>query len=345
MRTLTSAVLCALALTAAAAPAAADAVIERFSRSDGFAGMGGFEMSTTETTSATAHRDESKMKFTGGFLSAIQKMAGFGDTVRITRLDRDLVWTLDPEKKTYTEAPLTARGERERPAPGQRPQPKKDEPSDWVVTRNEFKVEKTGGKKVVNGFPCEEYLMTWVVETRNTKTGETARSLMTNRQWTTPETAEIRAVQAEEQAYGKAYLKKLGLEMSPAEAQRYLAGLTSLPEAEQQKALAKISAELQKVHGFPIVTHIEWTGDAAGGGKESASGGQGGGQQDLGQVLGKIFGGGGKKPSEGEGASGGKGGSEKSGALFNYYTEIKSLRTTAHDTGRFEVPAGYTLKK
>jgi len=344
MRQLISGFVCALALTAAAAPAAADAVIERFSRSDGFAGMGGFEMTTIEATSATAQREESRMKFTGGFLSAIQKMAGFGDSVRITRLDRDVVWMLDPEKKTYTEAPLTARGERERPAPGQRPQPKKDEPSDWVVTRNEFKVEKTGGKKVINGFSCDEYLMTWLVETRNVKTGETGKSLMTNRQWTTPETAEIRAAQAEEQAYAKAYLKKIGLEMSPAESQRYLAGLTGLPDAEQQKALAKIGAELRKVQGFTIVSQVEWTGDAAGGAPRESPSGQGGGQQDLGQVLGKLFGGGGKKSGEGESGSG-KGGSEKSGALFNFYTEVKSVRTSAHEDGRFEVPAGYTLKK
>ena len=98
-----------------AGPAWADAVIERFSRSCGLAGMGAFESTSVQTTSASAQREESRMKFTGGFLSAIQKMAGFGDSIRITRLDRDLVWTLDPEKKTYTEAPLTVKGERERP--------------------------------------------------------------------------------------------------------------------------------------------------------------------------------------------------------------------------------------
>jgi hypothetical protein len=340
-------------IAVAAAPAWADAVIERYSRSDGVAGLGAFESTTIQTTAATAQREESHLRFTGGFMSAIQKMAGIGGSIRITRLDRDLVWALDPDKKTYTEAPLTARGERERPSPTQpRPgdqRPKdKGEPSDVVITRNEFKVEKTGATKTVNGFPCDEYLMTWLVETKNTKTGETGKSLMTNRLWTTTETAEIRAVQAEEQAYGRAYLKKIGLDISPAEAQKFLAGLRGVGEEEQQKALARLGGELSKIQGYTIVSDLTWTGEGSGGG-EAKEGGvprSGGGQPGMGELmgqLGKLFGGGGQKKSGSEPAA--SGGEEKKGALFNLYSEVKSIRTVPGDPTRFEVPAGYTLKK
>jgi hypothetical protein len=223
------------------------------------------------------------------------------------------------------------------------------------VTRNELTVEKTGSRKTIGGFACEEYLMTWLLETRNTRTAETARSRMTNRAWTTPETAEIRAVQAAEHAYAQAYLKKIGLEMSPAEAQQYLAGLGRLTEAEQQKALARLAAEMEKIKGFTIASQIDWTGDAegagggSGGGQASggqasggqASGGQGGGgQPDLGQVLGRLFGGGAQKGSGERAGSGG----DKPGSLFSVYTEIKSLKTTAPEPARFEVPAGFTRK-
>ena len=335
-------------LALSAGPAWADAVIERYSRSDGFAGMGAFETTSLQTTSTAAQRDESKMKFTGGFLSAIQKMAGFGDSVRITRLDREVVWTLDPEKKTYTEAPLTARGERERPGPTQpRPQKEKAEPSDVVITKNEFKVEKTGAQKVINGFPCEEYLMTWLVETRNTKTQETGKSLMTDHVWTTPESAEIRAAQAEEQAYAQAYMKKLGFQMSPGEARQFLAGLSGVAEEDQRQALAKAAAEFAKIKGFRIVSDLAWTGEGSGGGgaKDGGPSGGGGGQPGVGELmgqLGKLFGGGGQKGgAETKSGSGG----EKGGSLFNLYTEVKSIRTVAPDPARFEVPGGYTLKK
>jgi hypothetical protein len=338
-------------LAAAAVPAWADVLIERYSRSDGLAGMGAFENTTVQATAATAQREESHLKFSGGFLSAVQKMAGIGASIRITRLDRDLVWAVDPEKKTYTESPLTARGERERPGPGQpRPgdqRPKdKGEPSDVVITKNEFKVEKTGASKTINGFPCEEYLMTWLVETKNTKTGETGKSLMTNRLWTTPETAQIRAAQAEEQEYSRAYLKKIGLDVTPAEAQKFLAGLRGVGEEDQQKALARLGGELSKVRGFTIVSDLSWAGEGSGGeakegGAPRSGGGQPGVTEMMGQ-LGKLFGGGPKKGASDPAASGGE---EKKGSLFSLYTEVKSIRTVPADPTRFEVPAGFTLKK
>lgn len=344
MRRVPTGVVCALALAILTGPAWADAVIERFSRSDGFAGLGAFEQTSLTVTSPTAQREEGKMKFTGPVLGAFQRMAGMGDTVRITRLDRDLVWGLDSEKKTYTEQPLTARGERERAAPGQRPKDK-SEPSDVVVTKNEFKVEKTGARKTINGFPCEEYLATWLVETRNTKTGETGKSVMTNRSWTTPETAEIRAAQAVELAYSQTYLKKLGLEMSPHEARQFLAGLTGLSDQDQQIALARVSAEMAKIQGFPIITQVEWNVEGSGGttGAPAGSAGRDPSMSEVMGQLGKLFGGGGKG-SGGESSPGGRAGQERSPSLFTFYTEVKSIRTTPGDPTRFEVPAGYLRK-
>lgn len=337
------AMLCALAVSTPAA-VGADALIERYAKSDGLMGLGGFESTTVSATSATAQREDTRLRFTGGFLGAVQTMAGVGDSIRITRLDRGVVWTLDPEKKTYTEAQLTAKGERERPMPGQQPRQPGDkaEESDWVVTRNELKVEKPGARKTINGFPCEEYLMTWHVESRNTKTGETAKSLMTDRFWATPETAEIRAAQAEEQAYVRAYLKRLGLETSPAEARKLLVGLTGLSEAEQQKALARVTAEMSKIRGYTIASHVEWTTEASGG--TGQAGGSGSGSpQDVARAIGelsKLFGGGGQAGGSG-GAKSGQGGSTP---IFNMYTEVKSIKVTPPAPARFEVPAGYTKR-
>jgi hypothetical protein len=61
-------------------------------------------------------------------------------------------------------------------------------------------------------------------------------------------------------------------------------------------------------------------------------------------VLGKLFGGGAQKSGGSDSGSSGRGGQERGGALFTYYTEVKSLRTTSPDPARFEVPAGYTKK-
>jgi len=344
-------VLCALVLWTMPVPAWAEAVIERATRSGGFAGMGGFEGTSITVTSGTAEREESRLRFTGAFLGAMQRMAGAGDSVTITRLDRDLVWRLDPEKKTYTESPLTVRGERERqgPAPGARPKerPRESEPSDVVVTRNEFKVEKTGARKTINGFPCEEYLATWRVETRSQKSGETSRTTMTLRAWTTPETAEMREAYAVVQAYHQAYLKKLNLEISPAEARQLgiaaMAGATGLGEQEGERALAGVAGELSKIQGFHVVDDVEWQVEGSGGGGGPSARGGGGPPAGLGELmggLGKLFGGG----QKGGGGEPSRAGQEPGGPLFSFYSEVKSIKVAAPDPSRFEMPAGYTRK-
>ena len=70
----------------------------------------------------------------------------------------------------------------------------------------------------------------------------------------------------------RSYLQKLGFEVAPAEARRYLAGLIGLSEAEQQKALARLAAELGKIQGFPIVSQLEWTAEGGGAAGESREG-------------------------------------------------------------------------
>jgi hypothetical protein len=61
----------------------------------------------------------------------------------------------------------------------------------------------------------------------------------------------------------------------------------------------------------------------------------------VGSQLGKLFGSGGQKSPE----PAARGGEEKRGALFTLYTEVKSIRAVAADPTRFEVSAGFTLKK
>jgi hypothetical protein len=326
----------------AAGEAGADVVVERVIRSGGFAGMGGFESKSVTTTGMAAQREETAFNFSGSFLAALQKMAGAGDSIRITRLDRDLVWSLDPEKKTYTETPLTARGERDRRAPGAPPpRPERREPSDVVVTRNELSVEATGEKKTINEFPCDRYKVSWILETRNQKTGETGRSTMTRDLWTTPETDSIRAALAEETAYARAYLEKIQLPQVPAEIQKAglqaLAGGIGLDEAEQQKLMAQLRTEMAKIRGFEISSQTDWRVETPGGSAPpapSAGAPPAGSQQDLATALGKLFGGGAKpgdpaKPGERP-------------PLFSLYSEVKSLRLVPAQV--YEVPAGFTRK-
>ncbi len=208
-----------------------------------------------------------------------------------------------------------------------------------VVTRSEFKVERTGAHKTINGFPCEEYLATWLLEMRNQKTDETTQSQMSLHAWTTPVTADIRVAQAQLGAYGRAYLERIRADMPPDEARQLglatMFASAGLGEEEQRRAIAKAAAELAKIQGYWIVTQVEWYGSGSG-----ARAADGGGApprgDDLGSALGKLFGGGGGKPAPA--ASDGK------RPVFDLYSEIRSLKLVSGEPARFEVPAGYTLK-
>jgi len=94
------------------------------------------------------------------------------------------------------------------------------------VIRSEISVKETGEKKTVNGFECSRYIVTWLVETENIETKERSKTTMTNDLWNTPETKEIRTLQKEEMEYSKAYMKKLGLEMSPEDSRKL--GMTAV---------------------------------------------------------------------------------------------------------------------
>ncbi len=328
-----------------AVPAWADVTVEHAVKSGGLKGMGAFEGTTVSTISALKQRSESTVKFTGAFMSALQRMSGAGEqTVTITRVDKGVVWTLNADKKTYTERPITARA----PEPGQpqrQRQPRQDqEKSDVIITKSEFKVERTGAHRTLNGFQCEEYVATWLLETLNQKTQERGRSVMKSNLWTTQETADLRRAREEEQAYHQAYLKKVGIEISPEEARRLglnmFASFSGASEQEVQRGLAKVSNEWKKVQGYPVLTQVEWTIEGQEGSagarsrprqEESGQSGYGGG---LGGLLGGLLGGGQGQPSSSSG--GGEG-----GPFILLTTEVKSVKVGPIPESQFEVPSDF----
>ena len=141
-------------------------------------------------------------KFTGVILS---RVAGDTETVTITRVDRGVYWILDPKKKIYEEKPIEPISKQE----GDR-EPREKEKPKVRVTKSELSVKKTGASETIHGFPCEEYLVTWLLEMEEIETKAKSQSTMTMNLWTTPETAAIRKVQTEEREFHKAYAQKIG---------------------------------------------------------------------------------------------------------------------------------------
>jgi len=108
-----------------AGSAVADLKTETLTRASLLTGIG-----TTEVQSATQYQgDKRATNQTSKMVGGVGGMfAGKPQTsVEITRLDKDLVWELDPPKKTYTERPIAlpagteAKAERRQSGPAQKP--------------------------------------------------------------------------------------------------------------------------------------------------------------------------------------------------------------------------------
>ena len=318
-----------------------DATVETFFKTGGIKGMGGAEGMMSHRIQGEKKWDSSNLKFTGAFLS---KLAGETDTVTITRVDKGLTWTLDPKKKTYLETPIKpVKG-----APSERPlREEKPEKPTARITQSEFSVKKTGAAENINGFPCEEYLVAWLLEIEDLETKAKSRSTMNTNLWTTPETTAIKKVQAEEERFNRALAKLLGSEISTEEARQMgmaaMAAMSKASPEEIQKGLHRVKNEMAKIKGYPIRTVINWNleseGKEGGAREDSASrdkptdlsGGLGGLVSGL---LGKAV----QKKAE-EKMSGGKG-----APFFSSTTEVKSLNADSIPPENFEIPTGYAKK-
>jgi len=317
-----------------------DATIESMAKTGGFKGMGASEGTLTKRYQGDKRWESTSSKFTGAILSVI---AGGSEIVTLTRLDKGVYWTLDPKNKTYVEKAIEPfkMGESKEAATKEKPKSR--------ATKSEFTVKKTGASENINGFPCEEYIVTWLLETEDLETKAKTRNTMTTNLWTTPETAVILKVQAEEQQFGKAYARKLGMDFSPEETQQLgmvaLGAMSGAPADETEKGFKRFKEEMVKIKGYPIRSVVNWAmeGDKApGGGKEepASSGSISDVQKSVGGFLGGLAGKvtqkiSGEKPSSAGG---------KEGPFFSSTTEIKVIHADSISADLFEIPGGYAKK-
>lgn len=319
-------------------PVWGDATIETSISSGGIAGMGAAEVTHTQRYQGKKMFESTSSKFTGAILSKV--MSGTED-ITITRVDKGVYWDIDMKDQTYSERPIVPiqfkTAGREEAA--------KEGKSTSRVTKSEFNVKKTGMSETINGFKCEEYVMTWLIEIEDLETKSRSRFLMKNNLWNTPTTSAIGKLQAEQQSFNKALAKKIGM-MSPTESKQMgmeaLAAMANIPEAEMKKGLGRMQNELAKIKGYPIRTAVSWSTD---GDKQKSSktqkddasseettdltsGGVGG---LFSKFAGKVM-----QKTVGDKAEG-----NKDGSFFSSTIEVKSINTDAVPAATFEIPKDF----
>jgi hypothetical protein len=314
--------------------ALADVTLETVTKSGGFKGIGAHDGITIARIQGLKMAESNTTKFTGAILS---RLAGGDEKVTITRVDKGVIWEINAKDKSYTETAIE---------PFQPPasENQKEGKPRTRVTKSEVTVKKTGASETINGFPCEEYLVNWLMDIEDMETKRTMKNNMTMRLWTTPETAAIRKLQKEQESFSAAFMKKMGMKMSPAEMKKF--GMDALAasgasQKEMNYEAGRLKNNMAKVKGFPIRTVVEWktAGDDApqAAAQDSADAGQ------ATASIGKLFGG-------LKGAIGRTIGTEESqkpqaeGSALSSTTEVKSIQVDSIPSSSFEIPEGYVRK-
>jgi len=328
---------CALGLLALMPlTAQADVKIQRFTHFDEVTGITAHDSNTTDYIQGDKKREENRRKFTGAVLGAWQRFRHEDKgalSVDIYNVGTNKHFELDPKEKTYSEEPIytpvpkqsgeesrggTAHGGQSSQGSGEQ-----ESESDTKVTKNEFTVKATGKKKNLNGFDAVEYLITWDVETVNTKTGDKGKSLMTTDLWTSTDPRLAKA-HAEEAAYNEAYRKLMHEPTNIEEMHQYGFGTVTTNGADPKQFFEK----LKTIKGYPVSTDVRW--ETAGSGEKDKSEHP---TESVDSAIGSLFG----HHSEKKKQSGHAGMT----TVFHSHVEIKAVSFDKVDPALFKVPDNY----
>jgi len=308
-----------------------------------FKKFGTFSSERTEKLSADKRLTDMDSTFKGqGLLGGIFK-AFFptGKTGDLTDLAAKTITTIDHRRKEFTVTPFEkfVADRNEAIASQQQSKPEARE-SDIKVVKSEFKVEDTGETKTINAFPCRQFLARWTVDWENVKTGEKGTDRLETTLWTTPGEA-LGAAQAEEAAFGAAYLKAMGFDVTQLQndilGTQWISLLSGLDPAgggtKMDAKQASVAKEMGKITGYPIVIDGKYFPMPKFKAQEQPQETGGGGL--IGGALGKIGGSLLKKKTDPE--------ADKAPTVA-FYTEVKSISVAAVDSAELQVPAGYKNK-
>jgi hypothetical protein len=308
-----------------------------------FKKFGTFRATMTDKVVTTKKLGETTSEFKGqGILGSIaaKTVLRSGQTGDLIDLPAMTIYQIDHKKKEYTVTPIEKWAETQRQAAGETETKPADKPaSDIKITKSEFKVQKTGETKTVNGFACTKFLALWTIDWENTKTGQKGTDRLETAIWTTPLTDDLRAAQAEEMKFSQAYLKAIGLDADKLQQDvlgtQWMALLSGFDPAgggaKMDAKTASVAQEMRKIEGYPIVTDGKYF-PAPKAQAVQAEQEQGGG---IGGALGKI---GGKLLKKKANPA------DDHAPALAFYTEVMSLSAAAIDPNELQPPANYKKK-
>ena len=315
-------------------PAAPTAVVETHYTVDG-AILPVVRGESRSSTRADMRRNDSMMNFDNWLL---RRVAGDGRGTDITRIDRRLVWTLEPAKRQYTECPLTGCATPSKPgaADERKPEPDKSEPSCPVTVKaNRLEVTPSGERKTVNGFATERYQVGWTVDLEDQQGRRNSNKIALDL-WTTPETGAVREVQQINDAYQRRYASAISSgdnpigQYLPRNVMNAMSRFLKNLDPKDTRTLNAMASEMRKIRGYPIVTTMSWTTQGAVCSDNSPAAASAGGLSGL---MSAITG---NKPAAG---------AAPAAPLVTYTSEVKTLAVKPVGDSAFVPPQDFQRKQ
>jgi hypothetical protein len=241
------------------------AVIEKLVVNNGIKGFFPSEGTERHFVRSNMRRDESSFKGTGTFSSYL---IGSRSDTRISRIDRNVQWLLDTEKREYSECPLkgcldsSKHPPKQNDAAEQPPKAQHESGCTMNIAHTSFTVKSTGQKKSINGFDTDQYQIVWEVILRDNASRNTTSTLNID-VWTSPITRAMRDAMGVEDSYARAYAGSVAdtskQQILPADAAKLILAYlgTSLKQGELN-AFLDAGKQMEKIKGYPISTHLAW---------------------------------------------------------------------------------------
>lgn len=328
----------------------ADVTVQRLVKSGGLGGLGAFE--TTEKLMVSGDKECTKgiTKYSGKFSSLMNK--GAKEATSITRLDKELIWNIDNDKKTYTELTFEQMKKMMESMSTLMTNPAKQDSLRKAMEKigSNVDVNKTGEKKTIAGLECERVIISMQGETMDASGKPVDTTWVKNDVWMTP----LSKVPAELYDFDTKMAEKMGLtEGGP------MAGLLS----QYADAMKKLQDKLKELKGYPLTstfsivtsTHAQ-TQQKAQAKEETSAEQQKGSEEetpvtetkDVKSAIGGLF----KKKAndeakkkeaekQKENAAQEQAQSGQPKTVIEVTTETQGIATGGVDASIFEIPAGY----
>jgi hypothetical protein len=200
---------------------------------------GRFASESREVIKVTPDRraTDRSFKFIGAIMGRLMKERR---DLEIVRLDKDLLWQINVNRSRYLELPIQKMA-------WQVGVVKNDPKAESVYVEEccttQANIQRTGAKKIVNGYEAEQVILTLTSSCPDEETGEPGKSIIKLETWMAPGVKFGR----EFETFNESYARKLGLDMQM---------MTAVGDELRQAfpGLKDLAFMVKDLRGYPILS-------------------------------------------------------------------------------------------